>query len=118
MEDIAPLGLATKNLYATWQAAGEGIGSDRDIIDLRDWAYDLERTLDLLYENAKNAVDYRIAQQAEQQTQLSLESVKVGYRLNLLATIFFPLTAISCVFGMNLTNGLENSSFGLSLFSD
>ena len=109
LEEMGPLRLATKNLHATLQAAREGIPGDRDIIDLRDWAYDLERTLDLVYENAKNAVDYRIAQRAEQQTQLSLESVKVGHRLNLLAAIFFPLTAISCVFGMNLTNGLENS---------
>ena len=110
LEAIAPLRLATQNLHTTLQAAREGIPSDRDIIDARDWAYELERSLDLLQEHTKNALDFRLAQRAEEQTQLSLQAVKTGHRLNVLAAIFFPLTAVSCVFGMNLTSGLEGTS--------
>ncbi|MEB3213360.1 MAG: CorA family divalent cation transporter [Leptolyngbyaceae bacterium] len=110
LEQLGPLRFASKNLHSTLQSAREGIPDDKDIIDLRDWAHDIERTLDLLYENTKNALDYKIAKRAEEQTQLSLASVEAGHRLNILAAIFFPLTAISCLFGMNVASGLENNS--------
>ncbi|MEO0533670.1 MAG: CorA family divalent cation transporter [Cyanobacteria bacterium P01_A01_bin.123] len=112
LEAIAPLRLATQNLQSTLQTAREAVPSDRDIIDLRDWAYDIERTLSLLQDNAKNALDYKVAQRAEEQAQLSLASVEAGHRLNILAAIFFPLTAISCLFGMNVASGFENTSLG------
>lgn len=110
LEDIAPLRLATKHLHDTLQSAREGVPGDRDLIDLRDWAYETERSLDLLYENTKNALDFKMAQRTEDQTRLAMESVRAGHRLNVLAAIFFPLTAVSCVFGMNLNSGLENTS--------
>jgi hypothetical protein len=113
LEGMAPLRLATKHLHATLQAAREGIPGDRDLIDLRDWAYDIERTLDLLYENTKNALDYDIARRAEEQNKLGLAAVESGHRLNILAAIFYPLTAISCVFGMNVSNGFENTPITL-----
>lgn len=91
-----PLHHAAKNLYATLQAAREAMPDDRDIIDLRDWAYDLERTLDLLQTDTQNALDFH--------------SVQVANRLNILAAIFFPVTAIASIFGMNLASGLEGSS--------
>ena len=103
IEGMAPLQAATRNLHAALQSAREGIPDDQDIIDLRDWAYEIERTLDLIYLNAKNALDFKIAKKSEEQANLS-------YRLNILAAIFFPLTAIACAFGMNLPSGLETSS--------
>ncbi|MBK4730860.1 hypothetical protein JJD41_13465 [Oxynema sp. CENA135] len=109
LETIAPLRLETQNLHSTLQAAREGIPLDREIVDLRDWAHELERSLNLLYENAKNAMDFTIAQRGEEQAQLSLKAVESGHRLNILAAIFFPLTALASVFGMNLKSGLENS---------
>lgn len=109
LEDMTPLLRASKHLHSTLQTAREAIKEDRDIIDLRDWSDELERGLDLLYTDTKNALDYHIAKQAEEQAKLSLQSVKAGDRLNTLAAIFFPLTAIASVFGMNLPHGLENS---------
>lgn len=44
----SPLLHAAKNLHATLQAAREGIPQEHDLIDLRDRAYEVERTLDLL----------------------------------------------------------------------
>lgn len=96
LERVGPLHHAVRNLHATLQTAREAIPDDRDIIDMRDWAYDLERTLDLLQTDTKHALDYR--------------SVQVANRLNVLAAIFFPMTAIASVFGMNLVSGLEGSS--------
>jgi Mg2+ and Co2+ transporter CorA len=107
LEKVAPLHHATKNLHAALQAAREGIPHDRDLIDMRDWAYELERELDLLYMDAKNALDFQIARQAEEQARLGMRSLKVANRLNLLAAMFFPVTAISSVFGMNLASGFE-----------
>jgi Mg2+ and Co2+ transporter CorA len=96
LEEVGPLHHAAKNLHATLQAAREAIPDDRDIIDMRDWAYDLARTLELL--------------QADTQNALNFHSVQVANRLNVLAAIFFPVTAIASIFGMNLASGLEGSS--------
>jgi hypothetical protein len=96
LEEVGPLHHAARNLHATLQVAREAIPDDRDIIDMRDWAYDLERTLELLQADTKHALDHH--------------SVQVANRLNVLAAIFFPMTAIASLFGMNLVSGLEGSS--------
>ncbi|MGK7873692.1 MAG: hypothetical protein AB4426_10400 [Xenococcaceae cyanobacterium] len=110
LEEITPLHHATKNLHDTLQSAREAIQDDRDIIDLRDWAYELERSFDLLYMDTKNALDFHIAKKADEQARLSMQSVRAGDRLNTLVAIFLPLTAITSVFGMNLPHGLEDTS--------
>ncbi|HNT78603.1 MAG TPA: CorA family divalent cation transporter [Anaerolineae bacterium] len=106
---LPPLRHAAKNLHATLQAAREAVPEDRDLIDLRDWAYDIERGLDLLYEDARNALDFDIARKAEEEARLSMQELQMAHRLNVLAAIFFPITAIASIFGMNLPSGLENS---------
>jgi Mg2+ and Co2+ transporter CorA len=113
LEELVPLQRAAQNLHATLQAAREAISGDREIIDFRDGAAEIDRTLELLYLDTKNALDFKIAKQTEEQAQLSLQSLKAAHRLNILAAIFFPLTAISCVFGMNLPSGFENASTGV-----
>ena len=110
LEQVAPLSHAAQSLHNTLQAAREAIHEDRDIIDLRDWAYQIERGFELLYTDTKNALDFSIARRAEEEAQLSHQAVQTAHRLNVLAAIFFPLTAISSLFGMNLRNGLEDSS--------
>lgn len=116
LEVMLPLRRTTSNLHTTLQAAREGIPKDRDIIDFRDWAYEISRNLDLIYENTKNALDYEMARRAEAQNKLGMASLEASHRLNILAAIFFPLTAISCVFGMNLVSGFENTSQSLFWF--
>ncbi len=113
LENMAPLHRAAKNLHAVLQSAREAVPADQNLIDLRDQAYNLDRTLDLLYADTKNALDYQIAKTAEQQAQLSLKSVETADRLNILAAIFFPLTAISSLFGMNFPTGLEDASLAV-----
>jgi len=122
LERLAPLQHASENLYRTLQAAREGIPDDRDIIDLRDAAYDVDRDLDLLYRDAKNALDFSMARKAEEQAGFGRQSVQAGHRLNILAALFFPLATLSTVFGMNMVHGWEDkpvavfwivSAFGL-----
>ena len=113
LQELAPLHRAAKNLHATIQVAREEIHHDRDIIDLRDQAGELERTLELLYLNTKNALDFHIARKSEEQALIGMQSVQTGHRLNILAAIFFPLTAIASVFGMSLRSGLEDATIWL-----
>lgn len=107
LETMAPLRRASENLYSTLQAAREGIPDDGDLIDLRDWAYEINRSLTLLYESTKNAMDYNIARRAEEQTELSLAALGASDRLNIIAALFLPVTALASIFGMNLINGWE-----------
>lgn len=110
LEQMTPLHHAAKNLHATLQSAREAVPDDRDLIDLRDQAYTLERTLDLLYTDAKNAIDFSIARRAEEQARISMQALQTAHRLNILAALFFPLMALSSVFGMNLRSGFEGVS--------
>ena len=68
--------------------------------------------MELLYVDTKNALDYHIAKQAEEEARLSMQSITVANRLNVLAAIFFPLMALSGIFGMNLHSGFEESATG------
>lgn len=110
LEQLGPLQLATRNLYAALQTAREGMPEAPELIDLRDAAYEVERTLELLHLDSHNALELTLAKQSELQSRLSLNAVRTAQRLNLLAAIFLPLTALASVFGMNLSSGLENSS--------
>lgn len=102
-----PVRRAARNLQATLQYARERV-DDKDIIVLRDRAYDLSRAAELLVEDTKNAMDYDLARIAEHQARISNDLALSGHRLNLLAALFLPLTAIASVFGMNLPSGLEH----------
>ena len=109
LERVVPVLHSARNLQCTLQAGREAVPQDRDLIDLRDRAYEIERTLDLIATEAKHAIDHRIAMQAEEESRLSLRGLEVANRLNLLAAIFFPLTALASILSMNLRSGLEES---------
>ncbi len=108
LQDLGPVSHAAKNLHATLQSAREAIHDDRNIIDLRDQAYDLQRTLELLYTDTRAALDFYMARKSEEQIRLGMQSIQSENRLNILAAIFFPITAIAGIFGMNLRSGLED----------
>lgn len=109
LNEVAPLHRAVRNLHSSLQHARELVDEDKDIIVARDAAADIERTLELLHEDAKNGLDYTIAQKTEQQSHRSYEMAVSAHRLNLLAALFFPITALSSVFGMNISSGLESA---------
>ncbi len=109
LDDLAPLYHAARNLHATLQDGREATPNDRDLIDLRDAAYEIERDLDLLHTDTKNALDFTMAKQAEEQARIGRQELKSARRLNVLAAIFFPLTAIAGIFGMNLPHGFEQA---------
>jgi Mg2+ and Co2+ transporter CorA len=111
LEELAPLQRAASNLHNTLQEARKLVPDDREIINLRDRAYDLQRTTELLYTTTKNSLDFAIARRAEEQAQSSHQMAISAHRLNLLAAFFFPLATLCALLGVNLKHGLEDSPF-------
>ena len=105
---ITPIVRASKHVHQVLQATREALPADKEIIDLRDRAGEVERAAELLNSEARDALDFDIAESAEEQAKLNQELALSGQRLNLLAALFLPLTAVASVFGMNVPSGLEH----------
>jgi hypothetical protein len=105
---LTPLVRATHNLHATLQEARELVPDDRRILNYRDRAYTLSRQADILQADAKIALDYRIARQAEEQSRSSRQMAHAAHRLNLLVAFFFPIATLTAIFGVNLWLPWEN----------
>jgi len=122
---MAPLVRAAHNLHHALADARKQLPEVRELINFRDRAYDLERNADLLYADAKNALDYLIARQSEAQAAASHRMAVSAHRLNVLAALFFPMVTLATIFGVNLHTGLEDALapwpflivLGLGLFS-
>jgi len=104
-----PIARAARHQHSALQEAREGI-DHRDLIVLRDAAGDIERSIELVASDAKNALDYVDAKEAEVQTALARKATDAQHRLNLIAALFLPITAVGSVLGVNLRNGLEGQS--------
>jgi hypothetical protein len=104
---LTPLNRAARNLYLALQEAREAIPDDRQLLLWRDRAYAMSRTAELLNEDAKNALDFAVAQRAEEEVESNRRVEIAGHRLNMLAAFFFPLATLVAIFGMELRNGLE-----------
>lgn len=109
IETLTPLVRSARNQHAALQAAREAFKGDALLLELRDQAYELERNLDLLLEDARNALNYRTARDGEEQARLGREALRASHRLNVVAALTLPLTAVTSVFGMNLAHGLPGS---------
>ena len=122
LEEVAPILRSATNMYSALHSAREALPDVSALIGVRDTAGDVVRSLELLYADAKNALDYDIAKSSEEQAMLGEEAVRSGVRLNILAAIFLPLSTVTGMLGVNLTLGLESapvwaswSLFGLGL---
>jgi hypothetical protein len=109
---VSPLHRTARYLHAALQQAREMVPDDRDIINARDQSGELERTLELLHNDASHGLDFTMARQAEDQAEASFQMAVASYRLNLLAAMFFPIATIAAVFGMNLRHGFESDTSG------
>jgi len=106
LKTATPLQRTVHHLASALQAAREAI-DDRTLINLRDRAVELERTLDLLTVEARDALDFVSAQKAEAQAQHSLEVARESHRLNVITATFLPITALASVFSMTMRSGIE-----------
>jgi hypothetical protein len=107
LEALTPLVRAARNMHQALQATREAVGDDAFVIEIRDLAYEIDRNLDLLLEDVRNAIQYRNSREAEEQAALGRQALQASHRLNILAALFFPLTAVASLFGMNLAHGMN-----------
>ena len=110
LEAVTPMARAARNMYQTLQAGREAVGDDPFLIEMRDLASEIDRNLELLAEDLQHAIQYRTAREAEEQAKLSRQALQASHRLNILAALFFPLTAIASLFGMNFSHGMSQNS--------
>lgn len=107
LEALAPLHRAARNMHSVLQDARKKCPDAREIIDMRDRAYEIERNAELLAADTKNALDFLMARQAETQAEASHRMSVAAHRLNLLAAFFFPLATLCAIFGMDIKHGLK-----------
>jgi hypothetical protein len=107
LEMLTPLARAARSMHQALQMAREAVGNDAFLIEMRDLAYEVDRNLELLVEDVRNAIQYRMARESEEQARLSRQALHASHRLNILAALFFPLMAVASVFGMNFAHGLS-----------
>lgn len=109
LQEVAPVLRAGRHLHKTLQDAREAVSTDADIIALRDAAGDIERMAELVQTDAKAGLEFTVARRAEEQADASEHIARSSHRLNLIAALFLPVSAIGSVFGVNLAHGLENA---------
>jgi Mg2+ and Co2+ transporter CorA len=112
MSRSVPLARAARNLHLALQEARQAM-DDPELINLRDIAGEAERTLELVREDARIGLEFLLARKSEEQTEQATRLAETGHRLNLLAAMFLPVTALGAIFGMNLTHGFERAGPGM-----
>jgi len=115
MEKLTPLRHAVGNLHDALQEARKSCPEGRELIDMRDRAYMLKRTAELLFSTAKNALDLIVAKQAEQQSRASHRMSVAAHRLNILAAFFFPIITLTALLGLDVTRLARALGFELEL---
>ena len=108
LEAGAPVLRAGRGLARAFQQAREMVKADRELINFRDKAAGIERSAELLMQDAQSGLNYTAARQSEAQAASAAQMAASAHRLNLLAALFLPLTALCSVFGMDVHSGLEN----------
>jgi hypothetical protein len=106
LRELGPMRRAAGGLHKALQEARDAC-NDPDIIALRDKAGEAERVSELLYEDARNGLEFMIASRGEEQAARAHEIERSGHQLNRLAAIFLPVSAICAAFAMKFPSGLE-----------
>lgn len=101
-----PLHRTLRNTHRALQELREQ-AAEPELVALRDRAYELERTAELLALDAKNGLELTIAEQAEAQARVAGEIAEESRRLNQLAALALPLSALQTLVGASLMTGLE-----------
>ena len=97
-----------RNMHRALQEAREAAKTDRGLITVRDLAGDAERAFELIHAHAQEGLRYTSARQAEEQARGAQHMLEAAHRLNMIAAVFLPVTAVATLLGMNLRHGLES----------
>ena len=110
IEKLSPVERAARNLHRVLQEARQQCPEFRELINLRDRAYEIERTAELLLSEVKSALDVASAKRAEELSASSHRMSVSAHRLNMLAAFFFPIATLTAIFGSNLRHGWEETA--------
>lgn len=105
LERLAPVVRSSRGMHRAMQQARELAKTDRELVNLRDQASAIERTADLLLQDAQFGLNFTVARQAESQAADARKMAATAHKLNLLAAIFLPITALASIFGMEIHSG-------------
>jgi hypothetical protein len=103
VDQLSPLSRAAANMSQVFSEARNEVKEDRDLIDVRDRAYEITRRAELLISHAKTTLEFAIARRVEEQAKVSGDMATAAHRLNLLAAFFFPVATVSG----NVQHGME-----------
>lgn len=117
LDGMAPVVRSVRHLLEVLEQARQAFPKVRELIDYRDRAYELTRTAELLYSDAKNAMDVAVVRRAEQQSEASRQQASAAHRLNQLAALFFPLATLGSVFGTTFTENWSWSQTPVAFLS-
>lgn len=115
LEELAPIVRASRGLHRALQQAREAVKADRDLITFRDQAATIERSADLLLQDAQFGLNYTVARQSESQAEAAHQMAASGHRLNIIAALFLPLTAIASIFGMEVKSGVQDTPINFTI---
>jgi hypothetical protein len=104
----SPMLRTARNMHRTLQEARDAAKEDRNLITVRDLAGDAERSFELLHAHTQEGLEYTIARRAEEQSRDAQHMLEAAHRLNMIAAVFLPVTAVATLLGMNLRHGLED----------
>lgn len=107
LRDASPLVRTARNMSRTLQEARDLAKTDRELIAVRDHAQEIERAAELLHAHARDGLDFTVAKNAEDNAEKTQHVIEAGHRLNLIAAMFLPITALGSLLGMNLIHGFE-----------
>ena len=105
--ELVPINRAAKNMAEVLQDAFEATQDDDFLLEMRDYSTVVKRSYEILLDHTKLALDFQTARSNEEQSEKANEALIAQHRLNILAALFFPITAVATIFGMNLTHGYE-----------
>jgi len=117
LEAIAPVLRSSRGLQRALQQAREFVKADRDLINLRDSAASIERNAELLLQDAQFGLNFTVAKQAEAQAQSSQRMANTSHRLNVLAALFLPLTALTGLFSMSVRADIADTPLNFWLIA-
>ncbi len=109
LEKLAPVLRSSRGLHRALQQAREMLKSERELINLRDQGAAIERNAELLLQDAQFGLNFTVARQAEAQAATARQMAATAHRLNLLAALFLPLTALASIFGMEIHSKLPDT---------
>lgn len=109
LEQLAPVLRSSRGLHRALQQAREAVKNERELINMRDQAAGIERNAELLLQDAQFGLNFTVARQAEVQATSARQMAATAHRLNLMAALFLPLTALASIFGMNMSSGMADA---------